>query len=183
MKKLRLDSNMYKKDAISLAPELLGKILCRNVDGKIIKVRISETEAYYGAQDTACHAHKGKTARTEVMFFEGGFLYIYLCYGMHYLMNIVSGEKDSPEAVLIRGARPLDNSLKTSDLNGPAKLTKKLSIDKNFNKEDLRTSSRIWLEDDGFKADFSCAKRVGIDYATEEYREKLWRFILKQGEK
>lgn len=176
---MKISNEIYKLNALKLAPALLGKLLCRNINGQTIKVRISETEAYYGEHDTACHAHHGKTARNEVMFFEGGFLYIYLCYGVHYLMNIVSGEEDFPEAVLIRGAIPVDETLKASSLNGPGKLTKSLLIDKNLNKEDLRISRTIWLEDDGFQAHYVKDKRIGISYATEEYRNKLWRFLLK----
>ena len=106
---MRINNGIYNLDAIHLARELLGKIICRNVNGKILKARITQTEAYYGTGDTACHAHKGRTKRTDIMFYPGGFAYIYLCYGIHYLLNIVSGKENFPETVLIREAEPLNN--------------------------------------------------------------------------
>ena len=102
-----------------MAPALLGKLLCRRVDDKIIKYRITETECYFGEDDTACHAHKGKTERTKIMYHEGGVAYVYLCYGLHSMLNVVSGIEDFPEAVLIRGVE---------GYNGPGKLTKALEI-------------------------------------------------------
>lgn len=165
----RLQQNFYSQSALDVAPLLLGKLLCRNIDDKIIKYRITETEAYYGVSDTACHAHKGKTERTKIMFEKGGFTYIYLCYGIHYLLNVVTGEKDFPEAVLIRGIE---------NYNGPGKLTKALQITKNLNSEYLIHSTQLWIEDDGYLPDYICTPRIGIDYATEEYRNKLWRFVV-----
>ncbi|MCL2039445.1 MAG: DNA-3-methyladenine glycosylase [Bacteroidetes bacterium] len=164
----RLQKDFYTIPAIDLAPQILGKLLCRKINNNVIKLRISETEAYYGENDTACHAHKGKTNRTKVMYEEGGITYIYLCYGVHYLLNIVSGEKDFPEAVLIRGVE---------GFNGPGKLTKKLEITKHLNYENLITSENIWLEDDNFKAEYITTERIGISYATAEYREVKWRFV------
>lgn len=164
-----LARDFYKESAIELAPRLLGKLLCRRDGGEVIKLRITETECYYGEDDTACHAHKGKTARTEIMYNEGGCAYIYLCYGIHSLFNIVTGESGFPEAVLIRGV---------DGFSGPGRLTKALKIDRALNGEKLFSSDRLWLEDDGFSAKYTTEKRVGIDYATEEYREKLWRFVL-----
>ena len=164
---MRLLSPFYKKSALELAPELLGKLLCRHTEGGILKYRITETECYCGIYDTACHAHKGRTARTEIMYNEGGYAYIYLCYGIHSLFNVVTGEKDCPEAVLIRGV---------VGFSGPGRLTKAMNIDRSLNKENLVISDKIWIEDDGFKYDYKTGKRIGIDYATPEYREKLWRF-------
>ncbi|MDR1627318.1 MAG: DNA-3-methyladenine glycosylase [Oscillospiraceae bacterium] len=166
---MKLNAEFYRQNAIILAPEILGKLLCRNLNGEIIKLRITETESYFGEQDTACHAHKGKTERTKIMYENGGLAYVYLCYGIHYMLNIVVGVKNSPEAVLVRGAE---------GFNGPGKLTKALKIDKNLNGENFATSNQIWLEDDGHKYDFKTAKRVGIAYASEEDKNKLWRFVL-----
>ena len=146
---------------------MLGKLLCRKVDGQTVKLRITETEAYYSEEDTACHAHKGRTPRTQTMYLEGGVAYVYLCYGIHSLLNVVTGEKDHPQAVLIRGVE---------GYNGPGKLTKALKIDRSLNGENLIESDRLWLEDDGFTCEYTASKRIGIDYATEEYRNKLWRF-------
>ncbi len=125
---MKLNFEFYSQNAIILAPKLLGKLLCRNLDGKIIKLRITETESYFGEKDTACHAHKGKTERTKIMYENGGWVYIYLCYGIHYMFNIVTGVKNSPEAVLVRGVE---------GFNGPGKLTKALKIDKTLNGENL----------------------------------------------
>lgn len=166
---MRLNEEFYKRSAIEAAPEILGKLLCRRIGNDILKCRITETECYYGEDDTACHAHKGKTERTKILYEDGGRAYIYLCYGIHELFNIVTGKKGFPQAVLIRGIE---------GFNGPGKLTKHLKIDRSLNGEDLITSDKLWLEDDGFVPKYQAMKRVGIDYATEEYKNKLWRFIV-----
>ena len=166
---MKIDKNIYKLSSIELAPKLLGKILCRSINGKVLKYRITETEAYYSEQDTACHAHKGKTNRTKIMYEEGGVAYIYLCYGMHWMLNIVSGGKDIPQAVLLRSVE---------GYNGPGKLTKILNITGKLNGENLINSNKIWLENDNFVCKFKSAPRIGINYANEEYKNKLWRFIL-----
>lgn len=164
----------YSKRAPELAPSLIGKLLCRKISDEnggehIIKLRITETECYFGEDDTACHAHKGKTARTATMYLRGGFAYVYLCYGIHSMLNIVSGPEGFPEAVLIRGVE---------GYNGPGKLTKALSIGCSLNGEDLITSSELWIEDDGYKAEYKAGKRIGIDYATDEYKNIFWRFTM-----
>ena len=131
-----------------------------------------ETECYYSEEDTACHASKGKTDRTRVLYEKGGTAYVYLCYGMHSLFNVVSGKEGFPEAVLIRGVE---------GYNGPGKLTKVMQITRELNKEDLAMSKRLWLEDDGYVPPYRTDKRVGIDYATPEYRDILWRYIVDDG--
>jgi DNA-3-methyladenine glycosylase len=130
----RLTAEFYRNPAIEIAPQLLGKYLCRKQEHEIIKLKIIETEAYYGEADTACHAHKGKTERTKIMYQEGGVAYIYLCYGVHYLFNVVTGNVDFPEAVLIRGVE---------GFKGPGKLTKALNINKTLNGENLIYSDEI----------------------------------------
>ena len=173
---MKLDKRFYTMSAPQMAPALLGKLLCRRIyqtvngveSETVIKLRITETECYFGESDTACHANKGKTERTKVMYESGGVAYVYLCYGMHSMLNVVSGERDFPEAVLIRGVE---------GYNGPGRLTKALQITRELNAEDLCTSDRLWIEDDGFSAEYTTGKRIGIDYATEEYRNILWRFI------
>jgi DNA-3-methyladenine glycosylase len=138
-------------------------------NGSELRYRIIETEAYRGAEDLACHASKGRTPRTEIMFQEGGLVYVYLIYGIHWLLNVVTGDMNEPQAVLIR---VLDQGL-----NGPGKLTKVLEIDKSFYGEDLVTSHRMWIEDDGSKPEIEYRKRVGIDYAGDIWKNKLWRFV------
>ena len=98
-----LKKDYFLRPATEIAPDLIGKILCRKTENGIIRSRIIETECYFGEEDTACHAHKGKTERTKVMYQSGGITYVYLCYGMHALLNIVTGPENHPEAVLIRG--------------------------------------------------------------------------------
>lgn len=166
---IKLDKDFYLKKSYELAPLLLGKLICRNIDNKVFKYRISEVEAYYSSLDTACHARFGKTKRTEAMYLDGGILYIYLIYGMYYMMNIVTGDS-IPQAVLIRG---VDNTF------GPGKVTKLLKIDKSFNKMSLINSNLIWLEDDNYHPNYISTKRIGIDYADEYYKNVLWRFIIK----
>lgn len=165
----RLDEKAYLQKATELAPYLLGKLLCVKRNNSIIRARITETEAYFGEEDTACHAHKGRTERTEILYKQGGTVYVYLCYGIHNLMNIISGEAEHPEGVLIRGIE---------GYNGPGKLTKYLGIDRNFNGLNAVNSDTIWIEDDGFVPhNIRTSPRIGINYATEEYRNKHWRFF------
>lgn len=159
----------FNTPAPELAPILLGKLLCRQLDnGETVRVRITETEAYFGEEDTACHAHHGRTKRTETMYKPGGVAYVYLCYGIHSLLNVVSGTVDHPEAVLIRGVEGAD---------GPGKLTKMLEITRDQNGILLCPENKLWLEDDGVSVSYITAKRVGIDYADEQDRNRKWRFI------
>jgi DNA-3-methyladenine glycosylase len=154
--------------ATELAPWLIGKILCRDIEGVILRSRITETECYFGEEDTACHAHKGRTERTDIMYRAGGNAYVYLCYGIHSLLNITTGAEGHPEAVLIRGIE---------NITGPGRVTKFMKIDRELNKKELIRENRLWLEDDGLVLKYITDKRVGIDYASEEYRNKYWRFI------
>ncbi len=154
--------------ATELAPWLIGKILCRNIDGKIIRARITETECYFGEEDTACHAHKGRTERTDIMYRAGGNAYVYLCYGIHSLLNITTGLEGHPEAVLVRGVE---------NVTGPGRVTKFMQIDRALNKKELVRENGLWLEDDGFVSKYTKSKRIGIDYADPDDRDKLWRFV------
>jgi DNA-3-methyladenine glycosylase len=168
----KLTSKFYTQDALTVAPLLIGKLLVRRLDnGELLKYRITETEAYCGEEDTACHAKAGKTNRTITLYEKGGHAYVYLCYGMHHLFNVVTGEKDKPQAVLIRAIE---------GYTGPGKLTKVMNITKKLNGIDLTISEYLWIEDDGYQADYITDKRVGIDYATEPYKSALWRFIIKK---
>ena len=166
----RLGKDDFAVDAVTAAKALVGVWLCRRMaDGTVVRRRITETEAYCGEEDTACHAHKGRTARTDVMYSAGGCAYIYLCYGMHEMLNIVTGPKDRPEAVLIRGVEGLE---------GPGRLTRLLSIDRALNREDLVSSDRLWLESDGAYVKFTAAPRIGIAYASRRDQNRKWRFTL-----
>ena len=163
----RLDYAFYHRECLEVARDLVGKVLVHQ--GQML--RISETEAYCGEEDTACHAHKGRTKRTEVMYDQAGTVYIYLCYGMHWMLNIVTGEKDRPEAVLIRAC---------VEAGGPGKLTKALGITGEQNRSSVVTSQDLWIGDDGFRCDVETDKRVGIGYASQEDQDRLWRFKLKK---
>ena len=166
----RLLRDFYIRDVLEAAPEVPGKnLVIRLSDGTLGSYKISEVEAYRGSEDIACHAFKGRTTRTEIMYHEGGRLYIYLIYGMYWMLNIVTGEKDNPQAILIRGVE---------EFPGPGKLTKFLGIDKSFYGEDLVTSDRIWLEDPGINFSIKCGTRIGIDYAGEYWKSRPWRYFL-----
>ncbi|MDR1668174.1 MAG: DNA-3-methyladenine glycosylase [Bacteroidales bacterium] len=166
---IMLERDFYMRDVLEVAPSLLGKILACRTDAGWLRLRITETEAYRGEADLACHASKGRTARTEVMYHSGGVVYVYLIYGMYWMLNVVTGRKDDPQAVLVRGLE---------GCYGPGRLTRRLHIDRSFYGEDLTRSFRIRIEDDGFAADYTTAPRIGVDYAGE-WKDKPWRYSLK----
>jgi DNA-3-methyladenine glycosylase len=167
---MKLQREFYIRDVLEVAPEIVGKIMViRLPDRTYGRYQVTEVEAYRGIEDRACHAFKGKTARTEIMFSEGGRLYIYLIYGMYWMLNIVTGEENNPQAVLLRGVETLP---------GPGKLTKSLGIDKSFYGEDLTASERIWFEDSGIKPEVKTSPRIGIDYAGEYWASRPWRFYI-----
>ena len=166
----RIPREFYLRDVLEVAPDLIGKtIVIRVNDGTFIRRQIIEVEAYRGPEDKACHASKGKTRRTSIMFGEGGFLYLYLIYGMYWMLNIVTGDVDNPQAVLIRGVE---------GISGPGRLTKALSIDGSFGGEDIATSDRIWLEDTDAKPVFKTGPRIGIDYAGDYWKSVPWRYYV-----
>ncbi len=167
---IRLERDFFTRDVLEVAPDLLLKILAiRLEDGSIGKFSISETEAYRGSRDKACHASKGRTPRTDIMYHEGGRLYVYFVYGMYWMLNIVCGTENDPQAVLIRGFE---------NCAGPGRVTKLLGIDRSFYGEDLTTSSRIWIEDPGIKPVYKTSPRIGINYAGEPWKSKPWRYHL-----
>lgn len=167
-----LGKEYFKRSAKELAPDLVGKLLCRRIGDKIFKARILETECYFGEEDSACHAHKGKTPRTLTLYHEGGISYVYLCYGMHSLLNFVTGDESHPEAVLIRGVE---------GASGPGRVTKLLGISRDDNAIHLTPESGIWVEEDGEKPPkIERLPRVGIDYAKKRDRDRRWRFLAKQ---
>lgn len=168
-----LSSFFFKKPTLQVARNLLGKALVRKWRGKLIKGIITETEAYCGPEDKASHASRGRTKRTEVMFGEPGTIYVYLIYGMHYCLNIVTGKKDYPAAVLIRGVLVGEKKL-----NGPGKVCKYFHIDKILNGTMLGKSSNLWIEK-GIKAkNIRTGRRIGVDYAGR-WAKKPWRFYAK----
>lgn len=169
---VRLTNSFFQREVTEVAPDLLGKILVRRFeDGTIHKFKITETEAYRGGEDKACHANKGLTPRTKVMFDEGGLVYVYLIYGMYWMLNFVTGEPGDSSAVLIRGVE---------GISGPGKVGRALQLDKTFYGEDLENSKRMWIEDSGLKPQYTTAPRVGINYAGEPWISKPWRFIAEK---
>ena len=163
----RLEYAFFHRPCLVVAEELVGKLLVHNG----IALRISETEAYCGETDTACHAHKGRTKRTEVMYGEAGTAYIYLCYGVHWLLNVVTGEKEEPEAVLIRAC---------VEAPGPGRLTKKLGITGALNGSSVVDLEELYFAEDGFTYSVATDTRVGIGYASDEDQQRLWRFRLTE---
>lgn len=194
---MKLGLEFYNRDALTVAKDLLGKVLVHKMGDKEIKARIVEVEAYTGIEDKASHTYGDKrTSRTETMYKRGGHLYVYLIYGMYSLMNVVTGNENSGEAVLIRALEPISEldmmatnrfNKPYSELtkyqargltNGPGKLTKAMGIDRSCDGIDL-LNSEIHVEDDGF-TDFETVEttRIGIGYA-EEAREYPYRFYIK----
>ena len=167
---MKLGYDFYHRPCPEVAKELVGKVLVRRVGDEVLRLRITETECYCGANDTACHASKGRTKRTEVMYGPAGTIYVYLCYGVHWMLNIVTGEENEPEAVLIRACE--------GKYSGPGKLTKAMQITGGLNRGSI-LGDELWVEDDGFSCGIEPDTRVGIGYASREDQERLWRFKLK----
>lgn len=167
-------NSLQSRATVGLARGLLGKLLVRRqADGAVFRHRITEVEAYDGEHDLACHASKGRTKRTEVMYRPGGIWYVYLCYGVHEMLNLVTGPGDYPAAVLIRGLE---------GIAGPGRLTKRLNIDRKLNGALAARTSGLWMEDDGFivpRSQLQSGSRVGVDYAGPVWSKKRWRFWIE----
>lgn len=179
----RLPRGFFARDTHAAAKGLLGKLLVRQWRGKLLAARICEVESYVGENDRACHAARGRTLRTEVMFGAAGHAYVYLIYGMYHCLNIVTERKGFPAAVLVRGAkgvRPPDE--KGSDpFSGPGKLCLALHITRAQNGEDLTTSKRLFVADDGVRlspARIVATSRIGVDYAGADAKLP-WRYVLR----
>jgi len=189
----KLSYSYYQNiDVNAVAVDLLGKYLFTSIDGTVTGGIIVETEAYKGAEDKASHAYAGRfTSRTQTMYEDGGLAYVYLCYGIHHLFNVVTGPKGIPHAVLIRGLEPVEglehmlsrrgmSILKSNITAGPGALAKAMGIDKNLNSADLQ-GDLIWVEDRGlgFKNEQIVAcPRVGVAYA-EDHALLPWRYFVK----
>jgi DNA-3-methyladenine glycosylase len=167
-----LDKKFFNQKTLIVARNLLGKYLVRKIGKKIIREKITEVEAYLGTHDLASHASRGKTPRNEPMFSHAGTIYVYFTYGIHWMLNIVTEERDSPAAVLIRG---------TENISGPARLTKKLKIDKSLNRKKLGKSTGLWIEDRGESVkpkNILKTPRIGIDSSGPIWSNKKYRFVL-----
>ncbi len=163
----RLGEDFFIRDILEVAPGLLGKKIVMVRDGELSSWQITETEAYRGEEDLACHARSGRTRRTGIMYGKGGYLYMYLIYGMYWMMNIVAGPENVPQAALIRGVERF---------SGPGRLTKNLGLDGSYYGESLLTSGRIWLSDGRPPEHILTTPRIGVDYAGE-WKDKPWRFL------
>ncbi|MBI4022207.1 MAG: DNA-3-methyladenine glycosylase [Candidatus Andersenbacteria bacterium] len=200
---MRLPREFFARDTHAAAKDLLGKLLVRQWRGKLLAARIGEVESYVGENDRACHAARGLTPRTKVMFGEAGHAYVYLIYGMYHCLNIVTEREGFPAAVLVRGGvacpptqvrgrseeggsrsylTPTPSpTLGEGNLDGPGKLTRALHITRAQNGEDLVTSSRLFVADDGVRispAGILTTPRIGVDYAGEDAKLP-WRYFIR----
>ena len=165
-----LGADFFHRDCLEVAPDLVGKVLVhRLADGTELRERIAETEAYRGTEDLGCHASRGKTPRNSILWEKSGTIYVYLCYGMHNLLNVITGEAGQPQGVLLRAG---------VTHGGPGRLTKFLQVDKTLNGGSFTDSGELWLEDDGFVCTTHTDVRVGIDYAGEVWKNMPWRWIM-----
>ncbi len=188
-----LTRDFFARPTLTVARELLGCHLVREVDGQRLVGRIVETEAYIGPDDTACHASKGRTPRTEVMFGPAGYTYVYVIYGMYHMLNLTTEQVGFPAAVLIRAIEPLagieamqvrrqktNHSLVNAVnlTNGPGKLCQALGVDKGLNKWDIVAGQKLWLETGNniSNADVATGPRIGIGYAAPQDQMAPWRF-------
>ena len=172
-----LPQSYFTRPTVTVARSLIGKYLVRVIEGRSVAGRIVEVEAYVGPEDKACHASKGRTPRTDVMFGGGGIAYVYLIYGMYHCLNVVTEREGFPSAVLIR-AIELDGDL----IDGPGKLCRALQIDRSLNRADLTSGESLWFEDRGEsvgRGSIEAHPRVGVDYAGE-WAKKPWRFRLRK---
>jgi len=166
-----LGKAFFRRSAPEVAPDLIGKYLVREMNGAQEAYMITETEAYEGLDDRASHASRGRTKRTEVMFGPAGHWYVYLIYGMYQMLNVVTGDDGHPSAVLIRAVEGID---------GPGRLTKRLSITRDFNTKKVSKVTGLWIEDRGVRIDPTHIKktaRIGVENAGPVWAKKEWRFV------
>ncbi len=183
---IKLERSFYERDACTLAYELIGKVLVHDsCEGRTSGI-IIEAEAYRGPEDKAAHSYNGRrTARTEIMFHEGGLAYVYLIYGMHCCFNVTASVVGKPEAVLIRALEPIEGidimtarrgTSRVKNLcDGPGKLCQAMGITREHYGADL-CGNEIYIADEGYDFPVATSKRINIDYA-EECRDFLWRYI------
>lgn len=190
---MKLEQAFYTNtDVVEVSKQLLGKYLFTRIDGKTTAGIITETEAYAGAADKASHAYGNKrTNRTEPMFSEGGVAYVYLCYGIHHLFNVVIGKKNIPHAVLVRAVQPTEGtttilqrrnmqSVSKRTAGGPGTVSQALGI-KTAHTGILLTGSSIWIEDRGIRIPeeaINIGPRIGVDYAGEDAK-RPYRFVVE----
>jgi len=170
-----LSRTFFNRPTLTVARSLLGKYLMRENGKGVIAGKIVEVEAYVGPQDKACHASKGRTARTDVLFGPPGISYVYLIYGMYHCLNVVTERTEFPAAVLIR-AIEIEGEL----IDGPGRLCRVMQIDRSLNRFDMTNGEFLWFEDRAVvvrKTDIGTFARIGVDYAGK-WAKKPWRFRL-----
>lgn len=175
MERLILNRQFFARETLTVARELIGKYLVREQGARTLTGRIIEVEAYIGPEDKACHASKGRTSRTEVLFGPPGHAYVYLCYGMHEMLNVVTERQEFPAAILLRAVE-YDGVL----VDGPGRLTRAFAVDRRHNRLDLTIGASLWFEDRGEPippAWIGTHPRIGVDYAGP-WAKKPWRFRL-----
>jgi len=170
----KLTRSFFQRPAEEVAQALIGKILVRRLQGKLLRTRLIETEAYLGPDDLASHAAKGRTRRTEVLFGAPGRAYVYLIYGQHEMLNVVAGATGQGQGVLIRAADPLDGW--KADLSGPGRLTRALQITRLQNGLDVTRTELYFLDDPDDRPAVQSTKRIGIDYALH-WKDAPLRFV------
>ena len=170
-----LPRHFFDRPTLEVADTLVGKYLVREQSGRLITGRIIEVEAYIGQEDKACHASKGRTARTDVLFGPPGHAYVYLCYGMYEMLNVVTEQEGFPAAILLRAVECEERLI-----DGPGRLTRAFDIDRRLNRCDLTLGQALWFEDRGEALPpglVTTHPRIGVDYAGE-WAHKPWRFRL-----
>ncbi|MEE8125334.1 MAG: DNA-3-methyladenine glycosylase [Nitrospirales bacterium] len=173
----------FNRPTLKVAKELLGKFLIRETSTGQLHTRIVDVEAYVGPKDKACHASKGRTKRTEILFGAPGFTYVYLIYGMYHCLNLVTEQVDFPAAILIRGLEvqePTHSAPYPRRIDGPGRVCKFLEIDRSHNALDATLGTTLWIEDRGqtiSRKQIQALSRIGVDYAGE-WAQKRWRFCL-----
>ena len=178
-----LPREFYNRPTLKVAKELLGKVLVRDMPNGKTYTKIVDVEAYIGPKDKACHASKGRTKRTEILFGQAGFTYVYLIYGMYHLLNIVTEREEYPAAVLIRGLELLTEDASPAcqtRIDGPGRVGRFLDINRTYTGLDTTQGTTIWIEDHGLvipRKQIQALPRIGVDYAGE-WAKKLWRFCI-----
>ena len=194
MSSIVLPYNFYRRDdVVQISRDLLGKVLCTRIEGKqLTSGIITETEAYRGRDDKACHAHGKRTKRTEIMYHEGGKAYVYLCYGIHHLFNIVTNTDGIADAILVRAVEPIEGlelmlerrgkeEIAPVLTAGPGRTSQSLGITTDYYGLDLTAKDTIWIEDRGDtikNKKIKSSPRIGVDYAGEDAK-RPWRFFIE----
>jgi DNA-3-methyladenine glycosylase len=178
-----LPRTFFERPTLTVAKDLLGKVLFKQALNRTMRTKIVDVEAYVGPKDKACHASKGRTKRTEIMFGPAGFTYVYLIYGMYHCLNIVTEREDYPAAILIRGLEIFGEGHPTAlptRIDGPGRVCRYLEVDRAHNGLDATFGKTLWIEDHALtisRKEIHTLPRIGVDYAGE-WAKKLWRFCL-----